>query len=47
MQVIFRTEHDFLGERKIAVLEKKLITQAKWDEIYSIDNLINPKFINK
>ena len=31
----------------IAVKEKKLITQAKWDEIYSIDNLINPKFITQ
>jgi aspartate ammonia-lyase len=31
----------------IAVKEKKLITQAKWDEIYSIDNLINPQFITQ
>ncbi|HCL84269.1 MAG TPA: aspartate ammonia-lyase, partial [Chitinophagaceae bacterium] len=31
----------------IAVKEKKLITQDKWDEIYSIENLVNPKFINK
>ncbi len=31
----------------IAVTEKKLITQDKWDEIYSIENLVNPKFINK
>jgi aspartate ammonia-lyase len=30
---------------QIAVLERKLITQEKWDEIYSIENLINPKFI--
>jgi aspartate ammonia-lyase len=30
----------------ITVLERKLITQAKWDEIFSIENLINPKFIN-
>lgn len=30
---------------QIAVLEKQLITQEKWDEIYSFDNLINPKFI--
>jgi aspartate ammonia-lyase len=29
----------------IVVTEKKLITQAKWDEIYSIENLIHPKFI--
>jgi aspartate ammonia-lyase len=31
----------------IAVQERKLVTQEKWDEIYSIENLINPKFINK
>lgn len=29
----------------IVVLERKLITQEKWDEVYSLDNLINPKFI--
>jgi aspartate ammonia-lyase len=32
---------------EIAVMEKKLITQEKWDEIFSFDNLIHPKFINK
>jgi aspartate ammonia-lyase len=32
---------------EIVVLERKLISQEKWDEIYSIENLINPKFINK
>lgn len=32
---------------EIAVEERKLITQEKWDEIYSIENLINPKFINQ
>ena len=32
---------------EIAVTERKLITQAKWDEIYSIENLIHPKFISK
>lgn len=31
----------------ITVKEKKLITQAKWDEIYSIENLIHPKFITQ
>ncbi len=31
----------------IVVLERKLITQDKWDEIYSLENLINPRFINK
>lgn len=30
----------------IVVVERKLISQAKWDEIYSLENLINPKFIN-
>lgn len=32
---------------QIVVYEKKLIDQEKWDEIFSIENLINPKFINK
>jgi aspartate ammonia-lyase len=31
----------------IAVTEKKLVTQEKWDEIFNLENLINPKFINK
>lgn len=31
----------------IVVLERKLITQQKWDEIYSIENLIHPKFITQ
>ena len=31
---------------EITVLERQLITQAKWDEIFSIENLIHPKFIN-
>ncbi len=30
---------------QIAVLERKLIDQAKWNEVYSLENLINPKFI--
>ncbi len=30
----------------IVVKEQKLISQEKWDEIYSFENLINPKFIN-
>jgi aspartate ammonia-lyase len=29
---------------EIVVRERKLLTQAKWDEIFSFDNLINPKF---
>jgi aspartate ammonia-lyase len=31
----------------IAVIEKELVTQEKWDEIFNLENLINPKFINK
>lgn len=31
----------------IAVIEKKLVTQEKWDEIFNLENLIHPKFINK
>lgn len=31
----------------IAVLERKVITQEKWDELFKFDNLINPKFILK
>lgn len=30
----------------IVVEERKLVTQEKWDEIFSVENLINPKFIN-
>lgn len=30
---------------QIVVEEQKLITQEKWNEIYSIGNMINPKFI--
>jgi aspartate ammonia-lyase len=32
---------------QIVVGERKLITQEKWEEIYSLENLINPKFINQ
>ncbi|PZF72480.1 aspartate ammonia-lyase [Taibaiella soli] len=32
---------------EIVVQERKLITQEKWDEIYSFENLIHPKFINR
>ncbi|MCJ8167623.1 aspartate ammonia-lyase [Pontibacter sp. E15-1] len=31
---------------EITVLDRKSITQKKWDEVFSIENLINPKFIN-
>jgi aspartate ammonia-lyase len=30
---------------QIAVVERKLITQEKWDELFSMQNLINPSFI--
>lgn len=30
---------------QIAVIEKQLLSQQKWDEIYSIQNLIHPAFI--
>lgn len=30
---------------QIAVEERKLVTQAKWDEIYTFENLIRPAFI--
>lgn len=29
----------------IAVVERKLLSQEKWDELYSVENLIRPKFI--
>ncbi len=31
---------------QLVVEERKLITQAKWDELYSFENLIRPRFIN-
>ncbi|WP_207434600.1 aspartate ammonia-lyase [Sabulibacter ruber] len=31
---------------QIVVLERKLITQQKWDEIYSFENMIHPVYIN-
>jgi aspartate ammonia-lyase len=30
---------------QIVVVEKKYITQEKWNEVFSMENLINPKFI--
>ncbi len=30
----------------IAVVERKLITQEKWDEIYTFENMVRPVFIN-
>jgi aspartate ammonia-lyase len=30
----------------IVVSERKLISQEKWDEIFSLENLLHPKFIN-
>jgi aspartate ammonia-lyase len=28
----------------IVVVERKLLTQAKWDEVFAFENLISPKF---
>jgi len=30
---------------QIAVLERKLLSQARWDELFSMENLLNPKLI--
>jgi aspartate ammonia-lyase len=30
---------------QIAVLERKLLSQAKWDELFAMENLLNPKSI--
>ena len=32
---------------QIVVLEQKLLTQEKWDEVFTIENLIKPTFISK
>ncbi|POY37109.1 aspartate ammonia-lyase [Solitalea longa] len=32
---------------EIVIKDRKLITQEKWDEIYSIENMIHPKFIKE
>jgi aspartate ammonia-lyase len=29
---------------QIVVTERKLLDQQKWDEVFSFENLINPKF---
>jgi aspartate ammonia-lyase len=29
---------------RIVVDERKLLTQEKWDEVFSFENLIDPKF---
>ena len=31
----------------LVVLERKLLTQEKWDEVFSFENLINPKYIKQ
>lgn len=31
----------------IVVKERKYITQAKWEKIYSVDNMLHPKFFSK
>jgi aspartate ammonia-lyase len=30
---------------EIAILERKVVSQEKWDELYSVENLIRPKYI--
>ena len=30
---------------QIVVTEQELITQEKWDEVFTLENLINPQFI--
>ena len=30
---------------QIVVQERKLLTQEKWDEVFTLENLINPTFI--
>ena len=32
---------------QVVVEEQKLISQAKWDEVFSFDNLIRPKLVRK
>ncbi|WP_205502481.1 aspartate ammonia-lyase [Rufibacter psychrotolerans] len=32
---------------QIVVLERKLLDQAKWDEIYTFENMVHPVYINK
>jgi aspartate ammonia-lyase len=32
---------------EIAVTKYKYLTEEKWQEIYSFENLINPKFIKR
>ncbi len=32
---------------QLAVDERKLLTKEKWDEIYSVENMIHPHFINQ
>lgn len=38
--------HQGKSVHQIVVTEQKLITQEKWDEIYSTENMINPQFIS-
>jgi aspartate ammonia-lyase len=30
---------------QIVVTERKLLTQPQWDEMFSLENLINPDFV--
>jgi aspartate ammonia-lyase len=42
-------EADATGKsvHRIVVKERKYITQAKWDKIYSVENMLHPKFFSK
>jgi aspartate ammonia-lyase len=39
-----RTLQRVLNSLGIVVKERKLLAQEKWDEVFSFDNLVNPKF---
>jgi aspartate ammonia-lyase len=39
-----RTLQRMLNSLGIVVKERKLLAQEKWDEVFSFDNLVNPKF---
>lgn len=43
--------HEAFAQNKsvydIVVMEQQLLTQEKWDEVFSFENLINPKYIKK
>ena len=42
----YRVEGYLTGKslHQIVVEARKLLTQPKWDEVFSFDNLVNPRF---